>query len=152
MLGLFSKEKKCKHDWKNVAYDCGFNTTYTDTQRTEYHDVYWTKCKLCGERGFDRPRDSLNHKSLTKAKMRWIELDMITGTKEIEVYDENYQLYNQSSNIYKFQPMTGTQRILKYLKNDSEFKDLCNNHKMIKDAFGELETAVKLHENIDNGK
>ena len=52
-------------------------------------------------------------------------------------------------NIWEYKPITDVGLALRNLNAMPQFRELRNKHQMIDDAWGELETVVKLHEDID---
>jgi hypothetical protein len=49
---------------------------------------------------------------------------------------------------WKYKPVTGVDKILKLLQDDSEFQELCKEHPNVDTAFGQFDTLIKLHENL----
>jgi hypothetical protein len=147
----FGPKKCCKHDWRTVAFDASFHTQYSDVNTKKLHHIRWLKCKHCDERSFDRST-AKEHRGVEQVRNRWLEQNRIAITQEGEVYDDDYQLASPSTakNFAEFhyQPITEVDKILRMLADNAEFQELCK-HQMVADAFGELETVVKLHENLD---
>lgn len=148
-MWFLNRTKGCKHDYKTVAYDCGFKTNFTDTSEVIKHHLFWKKCSKCGDRTFEH--DSKKHAGVTQVKLRWIECNKIVGTTELDVYDPDYsqKLKNQNWMSYEYKPMSGIECLMNHLKTDQEFRELYNKHQMVQDAYDELETVIKMHENID---
>lgn len=147
---FFFGPKKCKHDLRTVAFDSSFHTIYSDTKNKRNYHVKWFKCKHCGERSFDRG-GAERHSGIEQVRNRWLEQDRITLTSEGEVYDENYQIVNNPGPNqwaeYRLNPVTDVDRLLRMLADSPEFQELLK-HQMVADAFGELETVVRMHENV----
>lgn len=149
---IFFGPKKCrKHEYNVVAFDSSFYTQYTDTEQKRQHHLRWLRCKHCGQRHMETD-GATRHRGVEQAKNRWVEQNIVWLTAEGEVYDPDYECVTpptaSTMGTFKFKPITGTQRLLNQLRDDPEFRKLCH-HQMVADAFGELETVVKMHENID---
>ena len=85
-----------------------------------------------------------------RAKHAWIEKNELRLTASSDVYNDDYVKISSSValDVYKYQPVTEVGKILNLLKASDEFTEL-RKHTMIDDAFGELETVIKMHEGID---
>ena len=143
-----------KHKFHVVAYDHGYHTSYTDTDTKTYHHATFSKCD-CGARKFDIEKSTgysgtNTHGGLMRAKHAWLEKNELRITDKSDVYDDNYTLIDSSRSmyIYAYQPVTGVEKILNLLKNNDEFGEL-RKHQMIDDAFVQLETVIKMHENLE---
>jgi len=149
-----------RHKFYVVAYDHGYYTTYTDSgTKTFYHSLF-SKCD-CGCRTFQVKKSSKYSPSsaytqaesrggLMRAKHAWIEKNELRLTASSDVYNDDYVKISSSValDVYKYQPVTEVGKILNLLKASDEFTEL-RKHTMIDDAFGELETVIKMHEGID---
>ena len=147
-----------RHKFYVVAYDHGYHTTYTDTENKVFHHSTFLKCD-CGCRTFHVKKsskyssvnlDTDTHGGLMRAKHAWIEKDELRLTASSDVYNDDYVKISSSValDVYKYQPVTEVGKILNLLKASDEFTEL-RKHTMIDDAFGELETVIKMHEGID---
>jgi hypothetical protein len=91
------------------------------------------------------------HKTLNKAKHLWVEVGDLQISDDAEVYDEGYRMIShpqQQVRVWRYKPVTEIDKILNMLRNTDEWKNL-SKHQMVDDALGELETVIKLHENVD---
>ncbi len=148
-----------RHRWEVVAFDSGYSTSFPNGDDQDdlkvYHMVTFQKC-LCGARRMEVEDRSYigsaeRHKGLVKAKYCWVESGGLQITTQADVYSPDYEkVKSLGPNIdyWEYKPVTEVGKILNQLKNNEEFQDLCKNQ-MVDDAFGELETTIKLHENID---
>lgn len=160
MFDLFKKKtqssnpKPCRtHDYATVAFDSSFHTRYTDSNYKDEHHIKWLKCRVCGHRSFDRD-GAYKHAGVEQVRNRWIENNMITLTDKGDVYHKHdYQVIDRGQNwkTYGFQPLIGVEQHLHNLENDSEFEKLLENQ-MVRDAFGQLQVAVKLHQGLDKSE
>jgi hypothetical protein len=106
-------------------------------------------CQYCGKRSFDRG-GAERHTGVEKVYNRWIEQNTITVSVIGEVYHKDYHLTKVDPGkwqTYEYKRVTGVDQLLALLKADSEFQELLK-HQMVADAFGELETVVRMHENV----
>ena len=143
-----------RHKWHVVAFDAGYLTTYTEGGKSN-HQLTFEKCR-CGKRrmvyhdsgyALDAAR---RHDKITKAKHCWVETGRLRISNEAEVYDPDYEMVsdpNHSVRYWDYKPITEVGLILKKLKTNEEFQEMLQ-HKMIADAFGELETVIKMHEKL----
>jgi len=142
MFSLF----KCKHKWHTVAIDSGIEWYYKRDPQTSFsHILLYQVCSCCGERRmeYDDPteggRSYAKEGNTTVAKLRskWIHASYIRSPKdpkEITYVDPEYA------------PLRGFEEWAKAFKKDDEMSELLK-HKMVEDALGQLEVAVKLHLN-----
>lgn len=152
MMNLFHR-----HHWQVVAFDPGYCTRLTDRDNEQiYHQVTFQKCR-CGQRRMVIEKDGSGigsadrHKTLNKAKHLWVETGRLQITDEADVYDPDYVMTSpakHSVRYWDYKPVTEVDKIIRMLKASDEFKELCK-HQMVEDAFGELETVIKMLENID---
>lgn len=131
------------HKWETVAIDTSLSWHYVrDPDRSFDHILLYQVCKHCGERqmDYDDPtEDGIKYAKeqstlVAKIRSKWVRAGIIPDRDRIEYVDPSYA------------PMRGFEKIVGQLKRDPEFKDLLKN-KMIDDALGQLEVAVKLHVN-----
>lgn len=142
--------KPCRyeHDWSIVAFDTGYYTSYKDAA-DDHHHLRWKECKKCKTRGFD-DGNVRYHSGIQNAMHSWIEQKRIRITQSGNLYfPEDYQRIKKGKAIdtYAYKPLVGIEKFLFTMKNDEEFKELLKQH-MVKEAFEEFETVVKLHENL----
>lgn len=154
-MGFWFKSKH-KHIFHVVAFDYGYYTTHVQTDTDDidiYHHITFQKCS-CGKRQFEYlkgGREAMGHRGITKARLLWEEKGKLQLTKLADVYDDNYSCTKQysDSGIWEYQPITEIGKIMNMMRDNEEFQELCTDHQMVEDAWGELETVIKLHENID---
>lgn len=159
-MGWFSnKPKPCKHkNSRTVAYDPGYSTTVTDRDNEKInHHVEFVECAECGGnrciavKGAEILRSMAErHSSIINAKHKWIENRQLQLTDDANIYAEGYITDSPSNwkvKIYKYEPVTEIDKIINLLKQSNEFTQL-RKHQMVEDAFGELVTVVKMHENL----
>lgn len=147
-----------RHRWQLVAWDPGYHVQDEAGTKRHFH-LSFEKCK-CGARRLKTAKkpheyyDVENHKGAARAKARWETSGDMNASDEADVFDPDYVMVQQGNgiNVWKYKPTSGVEKILKLLKNDPEFQTLCEKHSMVDDAFGELETVIKMHENIDTDK
>lgn len=157
---MFFKPKVCKHKYSRVvAYDRGYHTTYTD-ESSLYHQVEFLECMDCGENrhvsinaNFSKREQGVGkrHSSIVAAKHDWIERKRLNLTSKSDIYDDNYACTEPMTvkvRCWEYRPVTEMEKILIMLQENDEFQELCKNQ-MVADAFGELETVIKMHEGID---
>lgn len=140
-----------KHKWRTVAIDTsnGWRRINTITQETlkEYdHIICFLVCDSCGARSLradDPDSDSVNF-AMTKSdpvalqRIIWVESGKVTG-------------YNPKNITWidpKYAPLMGFEPHLIAMKNDSEISKIMDKHLLVKDAFEQLEIAIKLHQGI----
>jgi hypothetical protein len=147
--------KKCNHiDTRVVAYDWGYCTKYEGDDKKESHHLTYTICRECGKNRHvsGKPAHLMIHAAMNNSILLWKENGMLALTSKCNIYDENYESTSPSHfeiKTWKYKPMTGVGRILKTLEDDPEFIELSTSHAMVADAFGELETVIKLHEGMN---
>ena len=114
---------------------------YSKDKDTEFdHILLYKVCTECNERsmGYDDPTTHgkdyaiAGNDSVAKARTFWIEAGMIKTTKKIDFLDKSYA------------PAAGIEQLIASFKKDKEFSALIEDHKMVDDALGQLEVAVKL--------
>jgi hypothetical protein len=129
------RSPECRHEWRTVAYDGSFNTTYTDSNRVVYHKAKWQKCKHCDSKSFDID-GAINHRGIEHVRLVWQEQGRVHISKNGYVYDENYQqVFNGQTAktdpggflMYEYQPVTGIRRLLDAVEADTEFVELAKN-------------------------
>ena len=93
-------------------------------------------CKNCGKRKFEvsglEERGS-KHSSIEKQKDKWL-----AGSNSIGFTDEGEIL-----DVSMF-PTQGINNLMERFKDDKEFGKLIKNNKLVEDALGQLEVALKL--------
>lgn len=151
-MSWFTKLQPHSHTYHTVAFDPSYATIYSDKTDKNYHRVAFEKCE-CGHRRITFGTDSYgchSHKGITHAKHAWIEQHKLVITSDANIYDDNYQMTSAPGQIqqWEFKPITGVQQIVNSLRDDQEFQKL-QSHNLVAAAFEQLETMIKLHENID---
>ena len=148
-MGWFTQIIPHSHTYNVVAFDHGYHTTYGDCDEKTYHHITFSKCD-CGHRKVTVTPDRTQHGPITRARHAWIEQETLRITSKADVYDDNYQQTDVQTHIntWEYKPITGVQKIVNSLRDDQEFKQL-QSHQLVADAFAQLETVIKLHENID---
>ena len=156
MFKLFRKPVLHKHKFYVVAFDSGYKTTYPDIegQSPKCHHLTFSKCD-CGERKMTesdttkRGKYASPHIGITKSENLWVIKGILKLSSDADVYDDDYSVTATGGlDTWKYKPVTGVDKILKLLQDDSEFQELCKEHPNVDTAFGQFEAIVKLHENI----
>lgn len=92
MLNLFKRTTpKHEHDWKLVAVNDKYNTTYSDTGEIKYWQMRFYKCN-CGKRKYsdDMPTYYLVHTGMEKAKQNWVDAGVIPKDSYHPAKNTNY--------------------------------------------------------------
>ena len=156
MFNLFNKPVLHKHAFHVVAFDHGYKTTYPDSKvdPPKCHHLTFSKCD-CGERKMTetettrRSKYAAPHQGITKAENLWTIKGILKLSPDADVYDDDYSMTASTGlNTWEYKPITGVDKIIKLLQDDSEFQELCKEHPNVDTAFGQFEAIVKLHENI----
>jgi hypothetical protein len=148
---LFNKHK-CK--WHVIAFDHGYQTTFSDSATREKHNLTFSRCE-CGNRKMTGNEfgSASRHSSITKSMHRWVEMNILQLTDESSIFNMDYTCVRPATSTdvgtWYFRPLTGIEKLIKQLKQDAEFIALSEANQLVEDAFNEFETVVKLHENID---
>lgn len=138
------------HDMKTIAIDTrhGWQSTNRITDETKdngQHIVVYSVCSRCGKREMKyddatepgREYAENGHSGVAKVRAIWLGGGPITTkvSKKITWIDPSYA------------PLGGFEPYLAAMKNDPELKDMMKDHKMVDDALGQLEVAIKLCQN-----
>jgi hypothetical protein len=157
MFNLFRKHKH-EHEFHAVAFDYGYRTSYSEDggeKRGAPHHLTFSKC-ACGKRVMTesehtkRSKHSVPHPGITNAAHTWEINDILLITPSANVYNDDYCITKTTPDIdtWKYKPVTSVRKILKLLQDDSEFKELTQNHPCIGTALDDFVVLIKLHENI----
>jgi hypothetical protein len=156
MFNLFNKPVLHKHVFQVVAFDHGYKTLYTDVEgeSPKCHHLTFSKCD-CGERQMTesettrRGKYETPHAGITTAENLWVIKGIMKISSDADVYDDDYSMTASTGlNTWEYKPITGVDKIIKLLQDDSEFQELCKEHPNVDTAFDNFEAIVKLHENI----
>lgn len=155
---MFFKSKK----WKEVAFDHGFSTTYTDTNSVKHHRISYELCENTNARraiidGYEYEETGIHiprHKGIIYAVKSWLGGNKLFLTDDGgQLFDDDYELVNETGGNskskatyleYAYKPVVGVDALLRMVSNDREFSELHENNKMIEDAFDNLKMCVKL--------
>lgn len=136
-----------KHRWKTVAIDTGHEWFYAkDPDKSFDHIVLFQVCINCGKRHMDYEDPSVEgksyaikgHSGIAKVRSHWLNGGELKPSDKIEYLDTS------------FAPDSGVEQLINKIKKDKVFGPLIKDHKMVDDALGQLEVAVKLC--LDNPK
>ena len=135
-----------RHNWITVAFDeyKAKNATYGD----QAVQVSFQKCTRTHQRrvltkGIKRPH------SLNIAVAAWVDHNYLLLKTDGDVIDDDYSKSPKGiSGRYDFRPLNGIEEMVEALRNDPKFKKV-SNHQMVADAMEELETVIKMHENLE---
>lgn len=135
------------HDIKTVAIDTGYVWKYKIAPDKKYsHIVEFGVCKRCNKR-FIEYRDATEegrsyakngHEDVAITRAKWLSGGSLTEdgrTKYVDFFDTSYA------------PNHGVDQWLDAFKNDEEFGKLIKENKLVDDALGQLEVAVKMCNN-----
>ena len=140
------------HNWKTVAIDTsnGWSRSKIGGKRGERirfaHIIKFKECS-CGARiieAVDPTEEGREfaidrHGDIALQKAIWEDSGKITG------YDDGTITWVDS----KYAPLQGFDAHLTAMKADPVIKQMLDDHSIVNDAFEQLETVIKLHENID---
>lgn len=144
MLKLF---EDWGHDWATVAIDNthGWHRTVAGEKVFDgQHTIVFQVCKKTGKRRIyaddatemGRKFAMEKHCDVARQRTIWVE-----GGR-IDHYDPDKIVFVDQS----YAPLNGFEDVIRNLKSDPDFEDLLKN-KMVDDALGQLEVAIKLHIN-----
>lgn len=128
------------HKWKTVAIDSGFHTTFEDSERKLGHVITYKVCEECGKRDFSvsaLDQRGGSHYGVQKQTDKWM-----AGTKQMHFTDE-IEILDQ-----EYLPVAGIEALIQKFKDDPHFSEMIQKHKLVKDAVGELEVALKMCKDI----
>lgn len=131
------------HDWKTVAIDSGFHTTYEDKDaRPLAHVITYKVCKDCEDRSFDVTGLDLRYGSPHKGVAKQTDLWMAGAVKSL-YFTEDAEFFDPM-----YVPKFGIEAAMQQFKNDPAFSEMIKNHKLVEDAVGQLEVALKLSQGL----
>ena len=156
MFNIF--KPKHEHDWKLVAVNDKYNTTYTDTKETKHWQMRFYKCN-CGERKFSDnrpPHTYIVHEGMDKARANWID----AGVVPVNSYDPT-----ESTNYVKIDDIEREKLdpVLQYQKTLDEISkslkvvlnrdfDLETKYPKLKAAADEYHRQLDKYRNFENLK
>ena len=163
-MWLFGKRDPVRiQNWSTVAFDDGFSSTSAYGSKIR-HQLEFRLCRITGERDLridiNLSRDTRElgrrHSGINKAKHKWIENGVLLLSDSAQVYNDDWECTikptDKSLGRWDHKPLTTVEQHLRNMKRCEEFRKLIAEHQMVADAYGEFETAVKLHSGIDNTK
>lgn len=167
-MWLFGKRDPIrKQNWSTICFDPGCSTSSNGVEidhYVEYHHVEYRLCRITGERDVltntaqsqSIKEMAARHPSLVKAKHLWVERGELLVSKDAIVYDDDWECVvkptDNSMGKWEYKPLTTVEQHLRNLERCAEFCELIAEHQLVADAYGEFETAVKLHSGLDKTK
>lgn len=162
-MWLFGKRDPIRRqNWSTVCFDDGCHTNINDG-KIEHH-VEYRLCLITGERDVrtDTAQSrriqevAAKHNSLIKARHYWIERGELLISNNAVVYNDDWTCVKPATDTslgkWVYKPLTTVEQHLRNLERCAEFRELVAEHQMVADAYGEFETAVKLHSGLDKDK
>jgi hypothetical protein len=163
-MWLFGKRDPVrKQNWSVICFDDGMTTSLGDDIKIEHH-VEYRLCRITGERDVridvnnhkSARERSLRHGTIVKAKHQWIENGILLASNKAHIFDKDWVCVEKPTSTslgkWEYKPLTTVEKHLRNMERCDEFRKLIEEHQMIADAYGEFETAVKLHSGIDKPK
>lgn len=143
---MFFGKRKCKHDWNTVAIDTSHGWLFVNnpTEKSN-HILLYQVCKNCGKRQmeYDDPTEKGRtyaiggNDTVAKSRSLWIH----SGEIRVPKKSENITFIDPA-----YAPLGDFEHWLRSIRADPALADMLQE-KMVDDALGQLEVAVKLHVN-----
>jgi hypothetical protein len=140
-----------KHKWRTVAIDTsnGWRQINKETQeilKKCNHIICFLICDSCGARSVraDDPIKESATFAITASEPVALQRTVWSESGKVSGYDPDYITWVDP----KYAPLAGFDPHIAAMKNDIEISKILDKHSMVKDAFDQLETTIKLHQGL----
>jgi len=135
------------HTWITVAMD---QYTSRGAKLSEIpRQIKFCQCAKCKTRKVLRA--GLSERSATYAlnvaAKAWQDHNYILMSSSGRIISDDFRPSKMDSVRYNYRPLNSIEEMIEALRKDPKYKKV-SNHEMVADAMEQLETVIKMHENL----